>query len=77
MRDNSPSSKDLDVEEPKKTMGEENKDDKSSHNHANRVAEEEIDFEEHPFQIPPSFNRLINKETLHDDDHPYVFWALL
>jgi len=39
--------------------------------------EEEIDFEENPFQIPPSFNQLINEEMLWDNDHPYVFWASL
>jgi len=65
MRDNSPSSKDLDVEEPKKMMGEENKDDESSHNQANWVAKEEIDFEEHPFQIPPcSTNRSTKKHFM-------------
>jgi len=49
----------------------------STHTHENQAAEEEIDFEENPFQIPPSFNQSINEETLRDDDHPYVFWASL
>jgi len=49
--------------------------DQNSHKSAGAI-EEEIAFEE-DFVIPPSFNRLINKETLRDDDHPYVFWASL
>jgi len=39
--------------------------------------EEEIKFNENPFQIPPSFNRPITEETLRDNDHPYIFWASL
>jgi len=77
MRDNSPSLKDSDVEDSTKAMGEKTKDDERSHNRENQAAKEEIEFEENLFQIPPSFNRSINKETLHDDDHPYMFWASL
>jgi len=45
---------------------------------SNQQDEEEIDFEEeNSFQIPPSFNCPINKETLWDEDHPYIFWASL
>jgi len=77
MQDNSPSLKDLDVEDSKQAMGEENKDKESSNNCNNWVAKEEINFEENHFQIPPLFNQPINKETLCDDDCPYVFWALL
>jgi len=41
------------------------------------LEEEEIEFDENPFQIPPSFNQLITEEMLHNNNHPYVFWASL
>jgi len=56
MRDNSPSSKDLDVEDSMKATGEKTNDNKSPHTCKNRAAKEEIEFKENPFQIPPSFN---------------------
>jgi len=73
MQESSPSSKGSGLEDKNKTV---DADDECSHKSA-RIEEEEIDFEENPFQIPPSFNCLINEEMLCDDDHPYVFWALL
>jgi len=39
----------------------------------NCMEEEEINFEDTHFQIPPSFNQPINEETLQDDNWPYVF----
>jgi len=64
MQDNSLSSKALELEGLKQETAEENKDKDSSHNCNNWVAEEEIEFEENHFQIPPSFNHLITEEML-------------
>jgi len=36
---------------------------------------EEIDFENEDFMIPPSFGWELTKESLKDDDHPFVLWA--
>jgi len=38
--------------------------------------EEEIEFEDNPFQSP-LFNQLITEETLRDDEHTYIFWVSL
>jgi len=77
MKDNSPSSKNSEDKDGTKMTGAKTNVNDSTHTHETRAAKEEIDFEENPFQIPPSFNQSINEETLHDDDHPYVFWASL
>jgi len=52
----------------------------SRYDNANKgPLEEEVVFEqtESHFLIPPSFNCSITEETLHDDEHLYVFWANL
>jgi len=72
MHDNSPSLKASESEESKQT-GKDNNNDENSRNQDSRAAEEEIDFEESQFQIPPSFSHLIMEETLHDNNRPYVF----
>jgi len=77
MRDNSPSSKNSDAEDSTKVTGVKTNNDDSPNTHENQAAEEEIEFKENLFHIPPSFNRSINEETLRDDDHPYMFWASL
>jgi len=73
MRDNSPSSKASESETSKPTSNDQDDDAQRDR----RAEEEEIDFEESQFQIPPSFSRPITEETLRDSDHPYVFWASL
>jgi len=73
MHNNSLSSKALESEESKPTSNDNNEDEHSDH----QTVEEEIDFKESQFQIPPSFSRLIMEETLSNNDHPYIFWALL
>jgi len=73
MRD-SPSSKNSSEEAHTQEEGME--DEERSQTKENDATEEEINFEE-DFQIPPSFSRPINEETLRDNDHPYVFWASL
>jgi len=36
-----------------------------------------IDIKEEDEPLPPSFHCTIMEETLHDDDCPFVFWAML
>jgi len=76
MHESSPSSKSSSFEDTKDNNDAEAAAEDQDTNR-NRMAEEEIVFEDTPFQIPPSFSRMINEETLRDDDRPYVFWALL
>jgi len=45
--------------------------------HSNGNGGKDSRFAESPFQIPPSFGCPITEETLCDNDHPYVFWALV
>jgi len=63
------SSKDLGFE-GKKTAGEDANDNEEQGKANPLLDEEEINFEDNPFQIPPLFNRPITEETLHDDDCP-------
>jgi len=35
----------------------------------------EVKVEEDETSLPPSFHHTITKEQLHNDDHPYIFWA--
>jgi len=70
----SPSSKNSGFEGSDADKGSDNNG--SEQDKAHGTVEEEILFEK-DFQIPPSFGRAINEETLQDDDHPYVFWASL
>jgi len=72
----SPSSKTSGFEDTQGTLNKGSEDDDQKLHKSLGALEEEITFEE-DFVIPPSFNHLINKETLHDDNHPYVFWASL
>ncbi len=77
MHDASPtSSKDSDFE-GKHTADDEAHDTEAQGESNPPPDEEEINFEESTFQIPPSFSRPITEETLRDSDHPYVFWATL
>jgi len=63
MQELSPSSKDSSSEENK--VNKEEEAEEEEHAQENQHAEEEeILFKQSPFQIPPSFNQLINKETL-------------
>jgi len=39
--------------------------------------EEMMDFVDDNFQLPPSFSWLISEETLHNDQYPFVLWAML
>jgi len=39
--------------------------------------EEEVDFENEDFAVPPSFARVITEETLRTDAQPHVLWATL
>jgi len=70
----SPSSKNS--SEEAQTNNASREDNKHSQARESRTLEEVINFKE-DFQIPPSFSHLINKETLCDDNHPYIFWASL
>jgi len=74
MKDNSLSLKDLGSKEEKQHEDSKQNEDNWSQDKAQND-EEEIDFEETQFQIPPSFSQPINEEMLHDNDHPYIFWA--
>jgi len=39
---------------------------------------ETIEFEEDPLlQIPPSFNQAVHKETLREEERPFILWAKL
>ena len=75
MQESSLSSKGLGAGEDKHDEEEVNDDEQSPR--SMQAEEEEIDSEENPFQIPPLINQPINKETLHDSNHPYIFWASL
>jgi len=76
MHESSPSSKSSSFEDTKdnEDVDAEAEDHDTDPNHR---PEEEVLFEDTPFQIPPSFSRTINEETLRDDERPYVFWASL
>jgi len=73
----SPSSKNSGFDESKQESNKDIDDKNQLQKRHNANEEEEIDFEENPFQIPPSFNQSIMEETLHNDDQLYVFWASL
>jgi len=76
MWENIPSLKDSGFEELKHEEDDENREEWSQ-GKTNNAEEEEIEFEENHFHIPPLFNQPITEETLQDDNHPYVFWASL
>jgi len=71
----SPHSKSSDSDESK--QADEHDTEEADCSQRNEMEEEQIDFKDTPFQIPPSFSRSIMEETLWDDDHPYVFWVSL
>jgi len=71
----SPCLKSSDSDESK--QAEEHETDKANCSQQNMMEDEQINFKDTPFQIPPSFSRSIMEETLWDDDHPYVFWVSL
>jgi len=76
MCNNSPNSKSSSNASKENKDNEGHKDDKQEWNELN-AKEEEINFEENHFQIPPLFNWPITEETLWDDNCAYVFWASL
>jgi len=39
-------------------------------------AEDTIEFDDN-FQLPPSFSQTISKETLWNNQHPFMLWAML
>jgi len=73
----SPSSKTSGFEESKQEDHSNKASDKNANGKQHDDEEEEINFKESQFQIPPSFSQSITEETLHDDNWPYVFWASL
>jgi len=44
---------------------------------SDKHTEEEIDFEEEDFAVPPSFGRELSEESLKTNAIPYVLWANL
>jgi len=76
MKDSSPSSKNS-LDASNNMHGDEKQEEDQSPCSETSNAKAKSGFDEHPFQIPPSFSRPITKETLCDVDHPYVFWASL
>ncbi len=77
MHDSSPTSSKDSGFEGMCTTGEDAHNDKEQEKATTPLDEEEIDFEDNPFQIPPSFDWPITEETLCDDDQPYIVWASL
>jgi len=43
----------------------------------NKTIDEEVDFENEYFTVPPSFGRELLEESLKNNAHPYVLWATL
>jgi len=77
MHGSSPSSKGSSFEETKDNDNAAPTEADQDHTDRSRAVEEEIQFKDSPFQIPPLFNQPINKETLWDDDRLYLFWVSL
>jgi len=77
MRDNSPSLKNSTSNDSKHKQDEAKQADDRSPSSKQSNTEEGMDFDDQPFQIPPSFGQPITEETLHDNKCPYVLWASL
>jgi len=43
----------------------------------NKTIDEEVDFENKDFTVPPSFGCELLEESLKNDAHPYILWATL
>ncbi len=75
MKEASPSSKNSSDDSKNEADGKQ--DDNHSPSSRQSNTGEGGNFDDQPFQIPPSFRRPITEETLQDEACPYAFWASL